>query len=293
MCGRISSSCSSTAFPRRRTAAFHEPYVADSSHGCCFRGSTTLTVPDLVRWIARSEKLGLGCQDPLRRRRRGDAGARRHRRGPQLQWADPLAPSYRPCQLHSPGRRQALRRTRGRRRSVADHLVSDGDPRSPQGGAWRRTGTTFLAEPRPDAGGRADGSRFGLAGDPQSRSLERHRGLGNPPEPVGRISWRVAVGRANGRSRHRGRDLYDQRRARRRPRRHHRLDRSREIGRHHRARSELVRDPGATISPTPRCHRPISRVGRSTNGAETWRLHTPRSPLPSSPAFSAAARRRC
>ena len=48
--------------PAPRTAAFHDPYVPDTAHGCCFRGSTTLTVPDLVRWVALGEKLGLSSK---------------------------------------------------------------------------------------------------------------------------------------------------------------------------------------------------------------------------------------
>ncbi|MDQ6437517.1 amidohydrolase [Mesorhizobium sp. LHD-90] len=48
--------------PGARTAAFHEPYVADPVLGCCFRGSTIVTVPDLVRWVGKCEKLGLGVK---------------------------------------------------------------------------------------------------------------------------------------------------------------------------------------------------------------------------------------
>ena len=48
--------------PGARTAAFHEPYPADPVLGCCFRGSTIVTVPDLVRWVGKCEKLGLGVK---------------------------------------------------------------------------------------------------------------------------------------------------------------------------------------------------------------------------------------
>ena len=48
--------------PGARTAAFHEPYTADPVLGCCFRGSTIVTVPDLVRWVGKCEKLGLGVK---------------------------------------------------------------------------------------------------------------------------------------------------------------------------------------------------------------------------------------
>jgi predicted amidohydrolase YtcJ len=48
--------------PGARTAAFHEPYVEDPILGCCFRGSTIVTVPDLIRWMGKCEKLGLGVK---------------------------------------------------------------------------------------------------------------------------------------------------------------------------------------------------------------------------------------
>ncbi|MHC2258047.1 putative amidohydrolase YtcJ [Bradyrhizobium embrapense] len=48
--------------PGAKTAAFHEPYLADPLRGCCFRGSTMLTVPDLIRWLGRCEKLGLAAK---------------------------------------------------------------------------------------------------------------------------------------------------------------------------------------------------------------------------------------
>jgi len=48
--------------PGARTAAFHEPYTADPVLGCCFRGSTIVTVPDLIRWVGKCEKLGLAVK---------------------------------------------------------------------------------------------------------------------------------------------------------------------------------------------------------------------------------------
>lgn len=48
--------------PGARTAAFHEPYTADPVLGCCFRGSTIVTVPDLIRWLGKCEKLGIAVK---------------------------------------------------------------------------------------------------------------------------------------------------------------------------------------------------------------------------------------
>ncbi|WP_048646785.1 amidohydrolase [Nitratireductor soli] len=48
--------------PGARTAAFHEPYTADPVFGCCFRGTTLATVPELVRWVGRCETLGLSVK---------------------------------------------------------------------------------------------------------------------------------------------------------------------------------------------------------------------------------------
>jgi len=48
--------------PTARTAAFLEPYRPDSAYGCCFRGGTMMTLPELARWIARCEELGLGVK---------------------------------------------------------------------------------------------------------------------------------------------------------------------------------------------------------------------------------------
>jgi predicted amidohydrolase YtcJ len=48
--------------PGAKTAAFHEAYTPDPIRGCCFRGSTMLTVPDLVRIIGRCEKLNIAVK---------------------------------------------------------------------------------------------------------------------------------------------------------------------------------------------------------------------------------------
>ncbi len=48
--------------PGFKTAAFHDAYKPDPIRGCCFRGSTLLTVPDLVRWIGKCEKRGLSVK---------------------------------------------------------------------------------------------------------------------------------------------------------------------------------------------------------------------------------------
>lgn len=42
--------------PTSRTAAMLEPYLADAVHGCCFRGGTTLTVPQLARVLSDCEQ---------------------------------------------------------------------------------------------------------------------------------------------------------------------------------------------------------------------------------------------
>lgn len=44
--------------PTSRTAAMLEPYLPDALHGCCFRGGTTLTVPQLARVLADCERRG-------------------------------------------------------------------------------------------------------------------------------------------------------------------------------------------------------------------------------------------
>ena len=48
--------------PGFKTAAFHEPYTADPIRGCCFRGQTLMSVPDLIRWLGKCEKLGLSVK---------------------------------------------------------------------------------------------------------------------------------------------------------------------------------------------------------------------------------------
>ena len=48
--------------PMSRTSAFIEPYVPDKAHGCCFRGATTKTVPELARLIAKQEDRGLAVK---------------------------------------------------------------------------------------------------------------------------------------------------------------------------------------------------------------------------------------
>lgn len=48
--------------PTTRTAAMIEPYTPDKLYGCCFRGEALVSVPDLARWIAKCEKLGLSTK---------------------------------------------------------------------------------------------------------------------------------------------------------------------------------------------------------------------------------------
>lgn len=48
--------------PGARTAAFHEAYLEDPIHGCCFRGKTMVTYPDLVRWLGKCEAQGLAVK---------------------------------------------------------------------------------------------------------------------------------------------------------------------------------------------------------------------------------------
>ncbi len=48
--------------PGAKTAAFHEAYVDDAIHGCCFRGSTMVTYPELVRWLGKCEAQGLAVK---------------------------------------------------------------------------------------------------------------------------------------------------------------------------------------------------------------------------------------
>ena len=48
--------------PAARTAAFFDAYLEDLVRGCCFRGSTLMTVPDLVRWLGKCEKQGIAVK---------------------------------------------------------------------------------------------------------------------------------------------------------------------------------------------------------------------------------------
>jgi predicted amidohydrolase YtcJ len=48
--------------PMSRTSAFIEPYLPDQAHGCCFRGTTTKTLPQLARLIAKQEDRGLAVK---------------------------------------------------------------------------------------------------------------------------------------------------------------------------------------------------------------------------------------
>ncbi|MBO6901196.1 MAG: amidohydrolase [Rhizobiaceae bacterium] len=48
--------------PGARTAAFHEPYTKNPILGCCFRGTTLATVPELVRWVGRCEELDIAVK---------------------------------------------------------------------------------------------------------------------------------------------------------------------------------------------------------------------------------------
>jgi predicted amidohydrolase YtcJ len=48
--------------PPSRTAEMIEPYVEDRFLGCCFRGESKLSVPDLARLISKYEKQGFGVK---------------------------------------------------------------------------------------------------------------------------------------------------------------------------------------------------------------------------------------
>jgi predicted amidohydrolase YtcJ len=45
-----------------RTSAMLEPYLPDARHGCCFRGGTMLTVPQLARALADCEARGIAVK---------------------------------------------------------------------------------------------------------------------------------------------------------------------------------------------------------------------------------------
>ena len=227
--------------PAPRTAAFHDPYVPDAAHGCCFRGSTTLTVPDLVRWVALGEKLGLSSKIHCA----GDAAVSQ-----ALDAIDVVRSFNGPTRLlHHIAHASYIRPTTSSASPNSEsspicrlHLVSDGDPGGAQSGARRRAGAAVLAEPRPAGGGRAGGCGVGLAGDSQSRSLERRRRIGHPTNPWGEypgeslwpeqavdLTAAIEIYTING-ARAIGLGSVD------------RLDRSGKIRRHHRSRSQLVRE---------------------------------------------------
>jgi predicted amidohydrolase YtcJ len=48
--------------PMSRTSAFIAPYLPDKAHGCCFRGETIKTLPELARLIAKQEDRGLAVK---------------------------------------------------------------------------------------------------------------------------------------------------------------------------------------------------------------------------------------
>jgi predicted amidohydrolase YtcJ len=48
--------------PTTRTAAMLEPYIATALTGCCYRGDALISIPELVRWIAKAESLGLAVK---------------------------------------------------------------------------------------------------------------------------------------------------------------------------------------------------------------------------------------
>lgn len=48
--------------PGAKTAAFHEAYTPDPIRGCCFRGSTMLTVPDLVKIVGKCERQNIAVK---------------------------------------------------------------------------------------------------------------------------------------------------------------------------------------------------------------------------------------
>ena len=48
--------------PTTRTASMIEPYTPDKLYGCCFRGEALVSIPELARWIAKCEKLGLSVK---------------------------------------------------------------------------------------------------------------------------------------------------------------------------------------------------------------------------------------
>ncbi len=61
-CGRATSKFSWTACRCRAPRHFIDPYLPDKAHGCCFRGTTIKTLPQLARLIAKQEERGLGVK---------------------------------------------------------------------------------------------------------------------------------------------------------------------------------------------------------------------------------------
>ena len=48
--------------PTTKTSAMLAPYIASRVDGCCFRGDGLISVPELARWIAKAEALGLSVK---------------------------------------------------------------------------------------------------------------------------------------------------------------------------------------------------------------------------------------
>ncbi|MGB3027196.1 amidohydrolase [Paradevosia shaoguanensis] len=48
--------------PGAKTAAFHDAYLEDPIHGCCFRGATMVTYPELIRWLGKCEAQNLSVK---------------------------------------------------------------------------------------------------------------------------------------------------------------------------------------------------------------------------------------
>ena len=73
--------------PGAQTAAFHQAYLPDASHPHGHRGDLLVSLPDMIRWLDRSEELGMGlkvhCAGDAAVSRMLDAvEAVRHFRGP-------------------------------------------------------------------------------------------------------------------------------------------------------------------------------------------------------------------
>ena len=48
--------------PTTRTALMLSPYAPSKLYGCCFCGEALVSIPDMVRWLAKCEKLGLSAK---------------------------------------------------------------------------------------------------------------------------------------------------------------------------------------------------------------------------------------